>query len=163
MQLWRNWSKLKGDEADAEGQRMNPDDDIKQASASEVVTSENRDTATSEDDARGGAPLTLADVHVDAVQDIVAALGKCSLIPTQGLLSVRSKTGQISDRVGLILPTSLCSGQVATLLTERLNAALLKEPAAFGAFETSGMVLGLLCVWDLVFCFFVFWGGGLSV
>lgn len=124
---------MEGDTADAEGQRMNPDEELKQASASEIVTSDNKDTVTSEDDAREGNPLAVTQSDAHAVEDLTKALTTCTLFPTGGMLSVRRDAAQVSDQVGLIVPTSLCSGQVATLLTQRLNDALKKEPDAFGA------------------------------
>lgn len=124
---------MEGDTADAEGQRMNPDEELKQASASEIVTSDNKDTVTSEDDAREGNPLAVTQSDAQAVEDLTKALTACTLFPTGGMLSVRGDAAQVSDQVGLIVPTSLCSGQVATLLTQRLNDALKKEPDAFGA------------------------------
>ena len=42
--------------------------------------------------------------------------------------------GLALDRVGLVLPTSLCSGQVARMAAERLNAAGLGSPAGISRF-----------------------------
>ena len=42
--------------------------------------------------------------------------------------------GPALDRVGLVLPTSLCSGQVARMAAERLNASGLGEPAGLCRF-----------------------------
>jgi len=43
----------------------------------------------------------------------------------QGLNTIETAPGQYaSDQIGLILPTSLCSGQIARLITEKLNAWL---------------------------------------
>ena len=39
--------------------------------------------------------------------------------------AIKTASGHASDQVGLILPTSLCSGQIARLITERLNAGNL--------------------------------------
>jgi len=46
----------------------------------------------------------------------------------RGLAS--SAGGAAADRIGLVLPTSLCSGQITRLVAERLNARLEEERAA---------------------------------
>jgi altronate dehydratase len=46
--------------------------------------------------------------------------------PPQGTYAaLETEAGPVVDRIGLVLPTSLCSGQVARMAAERLNAAEL--------------------------------------
>lgn len=42
-------------------------------------------------------------------------------VPDVRYRAIRSERGVASDQVGLIVPTSLCSGQIARLIAERLN------------------------------------------
>ena len=42
--------------------------------------------------------------------------------PAASFAALRSERGPVSDQVGLILPTSLCSGQIARMIASRLNA-----------------------------------------
>lgn len=142
MQIWRDWNKVEGDEADLEGVNMDPHSEIKQASAAEVVTKGSE--VPSEDDERAGQPLPLT-VGADspAVQKVASALAEAQVWPTHGLLSVAPKALQISDKIGLILPTSLCSGQVAVILVRRLNEKLEADPSAFGIQEKDGRILRL--------------------
>ena len=43
---------------------------------------------------------------------------------------MRTERGHATDQIGLILPTSLCSGQIARLIAERLDAKLAGRDAA---------------------------------
>ena len=43
---------------------------------------------------------------------------------------IRAERGHATDQIGLILPTSLCSGQIARLIAERLDAKLAGRDAA---------------------------------
>jgi altronate dehydratase len=52
--------------------------------------------------------------------------GKLSITPT--FEALRSNGHTVSDQIGLILPTSLCSGQIARMGAERLNQLQLGRP-----------------------------------
>ncbi|EGD74223.1 hypothetical protein PTSG_06233 [Salpingoeca rosetta] len=124
-QLWRNWSALEGEPADNEDdtdQRRSGDttqEAIQQESASESSTGKAVDSSSA-DAARSGQALALsAPTHVD----VEAVLKQTQLLGVSGgNVMVRNDVNQASDRVGLILPTSLCSGQVAVRIAQRLNA-----------------------------------------
>ena len=51
---------------------------------------------------------------------LMAAEGSAS--PTRTFQAVRTAVGVATDQVGLLLPTSLCSSQIARLIANRLNA-----------------------------------------
>ena len=50
--------------------------------------------------------------------------------------AVRSQQGHSTDRLGLVLPTSLCAGQIARMSTERLNAQHLGKDKGISRFVT---------------------------
>ena len=54
--------------------------------------------------------------------------------PPVSFEALAAESGVAVDRVGLVLPTSLCSGQVARMAAERLNAAGLGSPAGISRF-----------------------------
>ena len=68
-----------------------------------------------------------APVNPEAVLSVDALTGKP--IPVQSVIpqsehtfnAVQTESGYRSDRIGLILPTSLCSGQIAQMIADRLN------------------------------------------
>ena len=54
--------------------------------------------------------------------------------PELTFAALRSERGLTSEHVGLILPTSLCSGQIAELIAERLNAEELGRDKGLSRF-----------------------------
>ena len=59
---------------------------------------------------------------------------RSSAPPAASFEALDTGDGPALDRVGLVLPTSLCSGQVARMAAERLNAAGLGRPAGVTRF-----------------------------
>ncbi len=57
-------------------------------------------------------------------------------IPDVGIKAIRSGDGYVTDRIGLILPTSLCAGQIARMGAERLNAAGLGRAQGLSRFAS---------------------------
>ena len=68
--------------------------------------------------------------------------------PRSRFTAIEAAHGCVTDQVGLVLPTSLCSGQVARLAAERLNAAGLGPDLGLSRFvalvhtEGCGMAVG---------------------
>ena len=54
--------------------------------------------------------------------------------PLASFEALAADDGLAVDRIGLVLPTSLCSGQVARMAAERLNASGLGQPAGISRF-----------------------------
>ncbi len=50
--------------------------------------------------------------------------------------AIKTGRGTVTDQVGLVLPTSLCSGQIARMVTERLNATGLGRDLGLSRFVT---------------------------
>jgi altronate dehydratase len=48
----------------------------------------------------------------------------------------RTKNGLVNDRIGLILPTSLCSGQIARMAVQQLNESEVGKAAGISHFAT---------------------------
>ena len=59
---------------------------------------------------------------------------RSSAPPAASFQALDTGDGLALDRLGLVLPTSLCSGQVARMAAERLNAAGLGSPAGISRF-----------------------------
>jgi altronate dehydratase len=57
-------------------------------------------------------------------------------IPDVSIKAIRSGDGYVTDRIGLILPTSLCAGQIARMGAERLNAAGLGRAQGLSRFAS---------------------------
>eukprot|EP00043_Microstomoeca_roanoka_P009500 m.90632 g.90632 ORF g.90632 m.90632 type:complete len:377 (-) comp14602_c0_seq28:2726-3856(-) len=121
IQLWRNWCVVEGDEADAEESELvvAANAQLQQESATETMADQAADHS-SEDNAKQGRPLKITNFpDAKELSDIFLNI---SLLDTSGANTmVRPDVQQAADRVGLILPTSLCSGQVAVRIAERLN------------------------------------------
>ncbi len=79
--------------------------------------------------------------RLTAIRQAPAPAGKALTVRTDDLLTgqptfqaVATDHGTVSRQVGLILPTSLCSGQIARLAAERLNQRGLAERAGLERF-----------------------------
>lgn len=67
-----------------------------------------------------GIPLRVSDPPSPSSS---VAMGRSQTCPT--LSAYRTETGWATERVGLVLPTSLCAAQIARLAAERLNKSAL--------------------------------------
>eukprot|EP00730_Choanoeca_flexa_P001769 TRINITY_DN10775_c0_g1_i2.p1 TRINITY_DN10775_c0_g1~~TRINITY_DN10775_c0_g1_i2.p1 ORF type:complete len:999 (+),score=247.95 TRINITY_DN10775_c0_g1_i2:14-3010(+) len=132
VQIWRNWDAIEGDEADMEGMRMDPSKEIGQESAAEQVTNKTGGGALRPDGDRDGKGIIPSAVEGQAVQELTASLEQLTMYPAKPLHMLRDDLDYVSEPVGLILPTSLCSGQIATLIAQRLNDKLAQDQTAFG-------------------------------
>ena len=56
--------------------------------------------------------------------------------PSPRFTAIKTRHGCATDQVGLVLPTSLCSGQIARMATERLNATTLAADLGLSRFVT---------------------------
>ena len=52
------------------------------------------------------------------------SVGSSAAAPTQTFQAMRTADGVATDQIGLLLPTSLCSSQIARLIADKLNATL---------------------------------------
>lgn len=57
-------------------------------------------------------------------------------VPDIGFKAIRAGDGHVTDRIGLILPTSLCAGQIARISAQRLNAAGLGREQGLSRFAS---------------------------
>lgn len=54
--------------------------------------------------------------------------------------AVQTEEGKfVTDQIGLVLPTSICSGQIARLITEKLNSWLAQKSAGADGLEKFGV------------------------
>ena len=53
---------------------------------------------------------------------------------SRNFLAIQTQSGPKTDQIGLVLPTSLCSGQIAQLITKRLNQKKLGQDRGISRF-----------------------------
>jgi len=67
--------------------------------------------------------------------------------PPTSFTAIKTEHGLVTDQVGLVLPTSLCSGQIARMVTDRLNAGTLGRDLGLSRFvslvHTEGCGVGM--------------------
>eukprot|EP00911_Craspedida_sp_UC1_P001993 UC1_evm1s1537 len=123
VQLWRNWAKAPGDEADAREEKVPPATELQQESVAETLAGQHSDRFTASlDGQRHGAPCALlssssSSSNESALKGVTDALSGLRLLP-----------GGTTERVGLILPTSLCSSQVASMMAGKISERLAAAP-----------------------------------
>ena len=59
-------------------------------------------------------------------------------LPPVAVSMVKTKRGLTSERIGLIMPTSLCSGQIAKMTADTLNAQGLGQAAGLSRYRGAG-------------------------
>lgn len=72
-------------------------------------------------DWRQTAPITLMPAPAPQASGIPVSIATDVDIPEVQFTAIRTADGVVSDQIGLILPTSLCSGQIARMSANHLN------------------------------------------
>ena len=94
-----------------------------------------------------------SDEHFESLQRVAPPSGgqPAPIRPEKGpqvkFKAIRTESGYAVDQVGLVLPTSLCSGQIARMTAERLNADGLGKQQGISRFvslvHTEGCGVGM--------------------
>ena len=87
----------------------------------------NLEPLLSESELKSGEPIPIETLGVDAV-------GKPHLPGLRVFRALQTEAGCRTDQVGLILPTSLCSGQIAQMIAHRCNERKIGEKQSISRF-----------------------------